>query len=87
MKNELQHLCLNQGVQCKHKLWNKDGQQMLRQLPLKPWAARRREDLLGLLAMLDGRWSRSIGPRKKKRNETKWRFYYKPNLGWEPSRR
>jgi transposase len=53
VKNELQHLCLNQGVQRKHKLWSKAGQQVLRELPLKPWAARRREDLLGLLALLD----------------------------------
>ena len=29
------------------------GQKLLRELPLKPWAACRREDLLGLLAMLD----------------------------------
>src|SRR5580692_5645009 len=53
VKNELQHLCLNQGVQRQHKLWTKTGQQVLRELPLKPWAARRREDLLGLLIMLD----------------------------------
>jgi transposase len=53
VKNELQHLCLNQGVQRKHKLWSQAGQKVLRELPLKPWAARRREDLLGLMAMLD----------------------------------
>ena len=53
VKNELQHLCLNKGVQRKHKLWSKVGQQVLRELPLKMWAARRREDLLQLLAMLD----------------------------------
>ena len=53
VKNELQHLCLNQGVQKKHKLWSKAGQQVLRGLPLKPWAGRRRDDLLGLMAMLD----------------------------------
>jgi len=29
------------------------GQKMLRELPLKPWAGCRREDLLGLLAMLN----------------------------------
>ena len=29
------------------------GQQMLRELPLKPWAGCRREDLLGLLGMLN----------------------------------
>jgi transposase len=53
VKNELQHLCLNQGVQRKHKLWSKAGQQVLRELRLKPWAGRRRDDLLGLMAMLD----------------------------------
>ena len=53
VKNELQHLCLNKGVQRKRKLWTKAGQQVLRELPLKAWASRRRDDLLGLLAMLD----------------------------------
>jgi transposase len=53
VKNELQHLSLNQGMQRKAKLWSRAGQKLLRELPLKPWAACRREDLLGLLAMLD----------------------------------
>jgi transposase len=53
VKNELQHLCLNKGVQRQRKLWTKAGQQMLRELPLKAWAGRRRDDLLGLMAMLD----------------------------------
>src|SRR5258707_8216551 len=53
VKNELQHLCLNKGVQRKHKLWSAAGQQVLRELPLKPWASRRRDDLLKLMAMLD----------------------------------
>src|ERR1700691_5970625 len=53
VKNELQHLSMNKGVQRKAKLWSQAGQQMLRKLPLKPWAACRREDLLGLLAMLN----------------------------------
>ena len=53
VKNELQHLCLNKGVQRKGKLWSQAGQQILRELPLKPWAGRRRDDLLKLMAMLD----------------------------------
>jgi transposase len=53
VKNGLQHLALNQGVQKKARLWSKGGQQVLRELPLRPWAARRREDLLGLLQTLD----------------------------------
>jgi len=52
VKNELQHLSMNKGVQRKHKLWSEAGQKVLRELPLKPWAACRREDLLGLLSML-----------------------------------
>ena len=53
VKNELQHLAMNKGVQRKRKLWSQAGQQRLRELALKPWAACRRKDLLGLLAMLD----------------------------------
>jgi len=53
VKNELQHLSMNKGVQRKHKLWSQAGQKMLRELALKPWAACRREDLLGLLAVLN----------------------------------
>jgi transposase len=53
VKNELQHLSLNKGMQKKRTLWSQAGQKLLRELPLKPWASCRREDLLGLLAMLD----------------------------------
>ena len=53
VKNELQHLALNQGVQRKRKLWSEAGQKVLRQIALPHWADRRREDLLKLLAMLD----------------------------------
>jgi transposase len=53
VKNELQHLSLNKGMQRKRTLWSQAGLELLRQLPLKPWAACRREDLLGLLSMLD----------------------------------
>ncbi len=53
VKNELQHLALNKGMQKKRTLWSQGGQKMLRELALKPWATCRREDLLGLLAILD----------------------------------
>ncbi len=61
VKNELQHLSMNKGVQRKRKLWSQAGMQLLRELPLKPWAACRREDLLGLLAMLDQQIGRLDG--------------------------
>jgi transposase len=53
VKNGLQHLAMNQGVQKKRRLWSEAGQKVLRELPLQPWAGRRREDLFRLLAMLD----------------------------------
>jgi transposase len=55
VKNELQHLALNQGVQLKRKLWSRAGRQVLESLPLEGWAARRRSDLLGMLDRLDAR--------------------------------
>ncbi len=54
VKNGLQHLMLNRGVQKKHKLWSEAGQKALRELALEGWARCRREDLLVLLAKLDG---------------------------------
>ena len=53
VKNELQHLSLNKGMQRQGRLWSQAGLQLLRTLPLKPWASCRRADLLGLLALLD----------------------------------
>jgi len=53
VKNGLQHLAMNRGLQKKRKLWSVRGRADLEKLPLDGWAARRREDLLGLLAQLD----------------------------------
>jgi hypothetical protein len=36
VKNELQHLAMNQGATKKRKLWSKVGEKVLRELPLKP---------------------------------------------------
>jgi transposase len=52
-KNGLQHLALNQGLQKKRRLWSAAGQKLLRELPLQPWASRRREDLFGVMELLD----------------------------------
>jgi transposase len=52
IKNQLQALALNQGLQRRHKLWTAEGRQQLQQLPLAPWAARRRDELLGSLEQL-----------------------------------
>ena len=52
-KNGLQHLAMNQGLQKKRRLWSEAGQKLLRALPLKPWASRRREDLFSVMELLD----------------------------------
>ena len=53
VKNQLQHLALNQGVQKKWKLWTRAGRQLLQELPLNGWTGRRRKDLLHWLDELD----------------------------------
>ena len=53
VKNELQHLAMNRGITRGRRLWNKTGEKMLRELPLQPWASRRREDLFKVRAMLE----------------------------------
>src|SRR5919197_1357401 len=42
VKNELQHLSLNQGMQRKRKLWSETGMELLQAVPFKTWGARRR---------------------------------------------
>src|ERR1700686_1740314 len=54
VKNQLQHLALNQGVQRKRRLWSKEGRAVLEQLPLEGWTARRRAELLAMLDQLEG---------------------------------
>jgi transposase len=42
-------MALNEGVRRKKGLWSKSGRAQLESLPLAPWAARRRHDLLEVL--------------------------------------
>jgi transposase len=53
VKNQLQHLALNQGVRRKNRLWSVQGRAVLEQLPLQGWTARRRSDLLAMLDRLE----------------------------------
>ena len=53
VKNGLQHLAMNQGMQKQSRLWSVKGQQAFRQLPLAGWTQCRRHDLLQLLVFLD----------------------------------
>jgi transposase len=53
IKNQLQHIALNQGWQKKRKLWSQAGMELLRSLPLEPWCRQRRDTLLEMLAELE----------------------------------
>jgi transposase len=53
VKNQLQHIALNQGEQKKRQLWTQAGRALLENLPLEPWTARRRDDLLRWLDLLN----------------------------------
>jgi transposase len=69
VKNQLQHLALNQGVQRKWKLWSRAGRKELEELPLEGWTARRREELLLLLDDLEtrvGKLDQAVGEAAEK---------------------
>ena len=53
VKNGLQHLAMNRGMQKKSKLWTEAGQKAFGALALEGWAACRREDLQRLRSVLD----------------------------------
>jgi transposase len=53
VKNSLQHLALNQGMQKKSRLWTRTGMEQFQQLSMLGWAGARRQDLLEMLKKLD----------------------------------
>ncbi len=53
VKNQLQALALNQGVQKGRRLWSSEGRKQLQALPMLEHAGRRRDQLLKLLTELD----------------------------------
>ncbi len=52
-KNQLQSLAMNQGVQKGKRLWTMAGRQLLADLEMMPHAARRRDQLLQWVGLLD----------------------------------
>src|SRR5258708_10085097 len=44
IKNQLQHLALNQGIQQKWRLWTEKGRTLLEELTLTGWKGRRRQE-------------------------------------------
>ena len=53
VKNQLQFLAMNQGLQLKWKLWTEVGQQQFAELEMNPYTSERRASLLRLLEQLE----------------------------------
>jgi transposase len=74
VKNQLQHLALNQGVRRKRRLWSREGRAVLEKLPLEGWTARRRSDLLEMLDRLEAQveeLDRAVRAEAEKRPEVR----------------
>jgi transposase len=74
VKNQLQHLALNQGVRRKRRLWSVPGRSLLEQLPLQGWTARRRNDLLAMLDQLQkqvGELDRAVSAEAEQRPQVR----------------
>jgi transposase len=74
VKNQLQAMALNEGLQRKHRLWSAAGQEQFLGLVLDPWANLRRSDLLTLLQDLDRRIApldQSLQQQAQQRPETR----------------
>jgi transposase len=74
VKNQLQHLALNQGVRRKRRLWSVAGRLVLESLPLQGWTARRRSDLLAMLDRLEvqvGEMDRAVRAEAEQRPEVR----------------
>ena len=66
VKNGLQHLALNQGMQKKRHLWSVRGRADFKNLSLTRWAAQRREDLLSVLSLLENQVEKLDGAVEQK---------------------
>jgi transposase len=83
VKNQLQAVALNEGMQRKKRLWSQQGREEFEQLRLLPWAGRRRQDLLALLDGFDGsitQLSQAVEQEAKRRPEVR-RLMTHPGVG------
>jgi transposase len=82
-KNGLQAIALNYGLARRTRLWTERGQAELQKLPLREGMARRREDLLRLLAQLDS-WIHELDQRLQReaeKREAAQRLMTHPGVG------
>jgi transposase len=83
VKNQLQAMALNQGVQKGLRLWSIEGMKQLRDLPMMEHAGRRRDQLLKLLTELDAQIAALdvVGRREAQGREDARRLMTHPGVG------
>ncbi len=82
-KNGLQAIALSYGLRRRSRLWSVGGREELQKLPLREGTARRREDLLRLLAQLN-EWIKELDQRVEQevaRREDAQRLMTHPGVG------
>ena len=82
-KNGLQAMALSYGIRRRSRLWSQAGQEELKKIPLRAGMARRREDLLRLLAQLN-EWIQKLDQRIEQevaRREDAQRLMTHPGVG------
>jgi transposase len=73
VKNQLQSLALNQGMQKKRQLWTRAGREQLEKMELAQYAAQRRDELLKMLDQLEdqvGELTKQVEAEAAKRAES-----------------
>ena len=74
VKNQLQHIAMNEGFQKKRKLWTEAGMEFLQNLELPLWTKRRRDDLLKLLEQFNehiGELSQAVEAEAEKQRQVR----------------
>lgn len=85
VKNQLQALALNQGMQKKRRLWTKAGRAEFEALPLLPYAARRRQELLATLDRLEEQVEalNQVGEAEARKRPAVLHLMRQPGVGWQ----
>lgn len=85
VKNQLQAMALNQGLQKKRRLWTAKGREEFESLPLLPYADRRRRELLQALDRFDAQIAElnRVGEAEAAKREPVRFLMRQPGVGWQ----
>jgi len=85
VKNQLQTIALNQGMQKKRQLWTAKGRAAFEALPLLPYAARRRQELFTALDRLEEQIEQlnQAGRAEAEKRPAVVHLMQQPGVGWQ----